>query len=212
MRPLTAHGWMCAPTDIKGLSADQARAVHSIAVSPFLVQPLCAPAGAGKTHSLRALCAGAARGDKQVLVVAPTGKAIDQAMRDGAGDRGLTVAKAVQLLDTGQLALGARSLVIVDETSMVGTHELRRLLEATTAARAKTVLVGDPYQLAPVKARGGMFEQLCDELPWAQRLSHVWRMRDPARARRLPGAARRARQPATQSGGLVSQPAPAAHR
>jgi AAA domain len=33
--------------------------------------------------------------------------------------------------------------------------------------------------LAPVKARGGMFEQLCDELPWAQRLSHVWRMRDP---------------------------------
>ena len=30
-----------------------------------------------------------------------------------------------------------------------------------------------------MKARGGMFEQLCDELPWAQRLSHVWRMRDP---------------------------------
>ena len=50
--------------DITGLSADQARAVHSIAVSPFLVQPLCAPAGAGKTHSMRALCAGAARIDE----------------------------------------------------------------------------------------------------------------------------------------------------
>ena len=24
-----------------------------------------------------------------------------------------------------------------------------------------------------------MFEQLCDELPWSQRLSEVWRMRDP---------------------------------
>ena len=198
--------------DVAGLSADQARAVRSIAVSPFLVQPLCAPAGAGKTHSLRALRAGAARGAKEVLVVAPTGKAVDEAMQDGAGDRGLTVAKALQLLDAGKLALGARSVVVVDEASMVGTHELRRLLEATTAARAKTVLVGDPYQLAPVKARGGMFEQLCDELPWAQRLSQVWRMRDPARARRLPGAARRARQPATQSGGLVSHPAPAAHR
>ena len=100
-------------------------------------------------------------------------------MQDGAGDRGLTVAKAVQLLDAGQLTLGARSVVVVDEASMVGTHELRRLLDATTAARAKTVLVGDPYQLAPVKARGGMFEQLCDELPWTQRLSQVWRMRDP---------------------------------
>jgi conjugative relaxase-like TrwC/TraI family protein len=165
--------------DVAGLWADQARAVRNIAASPFLVQPLCAPAGAGKTHSLRALRAGAARGHKQVLVVAPTGKAVDEAMQDGAGDRGLTVAKALQLLDTGQLALDARSVLVVDEASMVGTHELRRLLEATTAARAKTLLVGDPYQLAPVKARGGMFEQLCDELPWAQRLSQVWRMRDP---------------------------------
>ncbi len=165
--------------DINGLSADQARAVRSIAAAPFLVQPLCAPAGAGKTHSLCALRAGAARGGKEVLVVAPTGKAVDEAMQDGAGDRGVTVAKAVQLLDAGQLALGARSVVVVDEASMVGTRELRRLLVATTAARVKTVLVGDPYQLAPVKARGGMFEQLCDELPWTQRLSEVWRMRDP---------------------------------
>ena len=84
------------------------------------------------------------------------------------------------MLDTGELRLNARTVIVVDEASMVGTHELRRLLEATTAARVKIVLVGDPYQLAPVKARGGMFEQLCDELPWAQRLSEVWRMRDPA--------------------------------
>jgi conjugative relaxase-like TrwC/TraI family protein len=165
--------------DLEGLSTDQARAVASIAAAPFLVAPLCAPAGAGKTHSLRALRAGAARGGKQVLVVAPTGKAVDQAMQDRAGDRGVTVAKALQLLDGGELELGARSVVVVDEASMVGTPELRRLLEATTAARAKTVLVGDPYQLAPVKARGGMFEHLCDELPWTQRLSQVWRMRDP---------------------------------
>jgi len=164
--------------DVDELSLDQARAVGSIALSPFLVQPLCAPAGAGKTHSLRALRAGAARTGKQLLVVAPTGKAVDEALQDGAGDRGLTVAKALHDLDAGQLRLDARTVVVVDEAAMVGTGELRRLLEATTTARAKTVLVGDPYQLAPVKARGGMYEQLCDELPWAQRLSQVWRMRD----------------------------------
>jgi ATP-dependent exoDNAse (exonuclease V) alpha subunit len=130
--------------DVAGLAADQARAVRSIGVSPFLVQPLCAPAGAGKTHSLRALRAGAVRGAKQVLVVAPTGKAVDEAMQEHAGDRGLTVAKALHLIGAGQLALDAGNVVVVDEASMVGTPELRRLLEATIAARAKAVLVGIP--------------------------------------------------------------------
>ena len=166
--------------DVAELSVDQARAVANIAAAPFLVHPLCAPAGAGKTYSLRALRTGAARSGKEVLVVAPTGKAVDEAIRDGAGDRGRTLAKALQSLDTGELRLHARTVVVVDEASMVGTQDLRRLLEATTGARVKTVLVGDPYQLAPVKACGGMFEQLCDELPWAQRLSEVWRMHDPA--------------------------------
>ena len=36
--------------------------------------------GAGKTHSLRALRAGAHRACKEVLVLAPTGKAVDEAM------------------------------------------------------------------------------------------------------------------------------------
>ena len=63
----------------------------------------------------------------------------------------------LQLIDDNQLQLDRRSVIVVDEASMVGTPELRRLLEASTTARAKTVLVGDAYQLAPVKARGGMF-------------------------------------------------------
>jgi hypothetical protein len=69
--------------------------------------------------------------------------------------------------------------VIVDEAAMVGTDDLRQLLTATTAAGTKTILVGDQHQLAPVKARGGMFAQLCTDLPWTQHLSEVWRMRDP---------------------------------
>jgi conjugative relaxase-like TrwC/TraI family protein len=166
--------------DLDDLSADQQRAVANIAVSPFLVQPLQAPAGAGKTHCLRALRAGAHRAHKQVLVLAPTGKAVDAAMADGAGDRGLTVAKALQLHHAGKLGLDRGSVVIVDEASMVGTPELKTLLAATSGARAKTVLVGDPYQLGPVKARGGMFDHLCTELPWSQRLTDVWRIRDRA--------------------------------
>ena len=81
--------------DLDGLSEDQARVITNIAPSPYLVQPLQAPAGAGKTHSLHALRTGAHRANKKVLVLAPTGKAVDEAMRGQAGDRGLTVAKAL---------------------------------------------------------------------------------------------------------------------
>jgi conjugative relaxase-like TrwC/TraI family protein len=166
--------------DLDDLSADQARAITAIAASPYLVQPLQAPAGAGKTHSLAALRAAAHRANKDVLVLAPTGRALDEAMRGGAGDRGLTVAKALTLIEDNQLQVDRRTVILVDEAAMVGTPQLRRLLETSTAAQAKTVLVGDAYQLAPVKARGGMFEHLCRDLPWSQRLSEVWRLRDPA--------------------------------
>jgi hypothetical protein len=164
--------------DLHDLSAEQARAIATIADSPYLVQPLQAPAGAGKTHSLQALRAAAYRANKDVLVLAPTGKAVDEAMRDQAGDRGLTVAKALALIEDNQLQIGRRTVIVVDEASMVGTSELRQLLEASTTARAKMVLVGDAYQLSPVKARGGMFEHLCEDLPWSQRLGEVWRLRE----------------------------------
>jgi hypothetical protein len=68
---------------------------------------------------------------------------------------------------------------VIDEASMVGTPDLHELLACTTKGRSKIVLVGDAHQLSPVNARGGMFEQLCADLPWSQRLGEVWRMADP---------------------------------
>jgi ATP-dependent exoDNAse (exonuclease V) alpha subunit len=167
--------------DTAGLSSEQKQVVENIGRSPWLVQPLSAPAGAGKTTSLQALATAARhRYGASVLVLAPTGKAVDVAMREGAGDTGLTVAKALASLRDNTVELNQWTLVVVDEAAMVGTDNLRKLLTATTAAGAKTVLVGDQHQLAPVKARGGMFAQLCTDLPWTQELSEVWRMRDPA--------------------------------
>jgi ATP-dependent exoDNAse (exonuclease V) alpha subunit len=128
---------------------------------------------------MRALRAAKHRCYGSTLVLAPTGKAVDVAVREGAGDQGYTIAKAMQLLRDNKLNLSPRTLVVVDEAAMVGTADLRQLLTATTAAGTKTVLVGDQHQLAPVKARGGMFAQLCQDLPWTQHLSEVWRMRDP---------------------------------
>ena len=115
--------------DTAHLSPDQKRAVENIGRSPWLIQPLSAPAGAGKTTSMRALRAAAHRRfDGTVLVLAPTGKAVDVAVREGAGDQGYTIAKALQLVRDNQLELNRQTLVIVDEAAMVGTGDLRQLL------------------------------------------------------------------------------------
>ena len=89
----------------------------------------------------------AAAGWSAARVLAPTGKAVDVAVREGAGDTGHTMAKALQLLGANSLHLGPETLVVVDEAGMVGTDDLRQL-SATTQAGAKTVLVGDAHQLA----------------------------------------------------------------
>jgi len=175
-----ASMWVRDESHAVGLSADQGRAVRAIAETEHLVCPLSAPAGAGKTTSMRALRALAhQRHGVKVIVVAPTGRAVDVAVREGAGDVGYTVAKALKSFADGSLTVDRFDLVVVDEAAMIGTPQLHQLLSATTAAKCKTVLVGDAHQLAPVKARGGMFAQLCADLPWTQRLSEVWRMADP---------------------------------
>lgn len=165
--------------DTDGLSADQQQAVTALAESPWLVQPLAAPAGAGKTHSLKALRTAAHRGGRTVVVLAPQGRAVDVAINECAGDEGYTVDKALLELRNGRLRLDHRNIVVVDEAGLIGNNQLRDLLEYTTGSGTKTLLVGDAHQLAPVRKRGGMFEQLCADLPWSQRLSEVWRMLDP---------------------------------
>jgi len=69
--------------DLADFSADQARAIANIAVSPYLVQPVQAPAGAGKTHSLQPLRAAALRANKDLLVIAPP---VEQSTRRCAGE------------------------------------------------------------------------------------------------------------------------------
>jgi conjugative relaxase-like TrwC/TraI family protein len=197
--------------DLGDLSPDQQRVIHNIAVSPFLVQPLQAPAGAGKTHSLKALRAAAHRTHKDVLVLAPTGKAVDEAMSDGAGDEGMTAAKALAMIGNRRLNISRSTLVVVDEAAMVGTPDLDKLLQFTTTGRAKVVLVGDARQLSPVNARGGMFEQLCTDLPWSQRLSEVWRMTN-AEERDTSLALRAGRGNRLRRGQVVPRQRTTAHR
>ena len=96
-------------------------------------------AGAGKTTSMRALVTAAhRRRDGTVFVLAPTGKAVDVAVREGAGDEGLTIAKALQLLRDNKLELSLQTLVIVDEAATAGATAPRATTDEATPAGQET--------------------------------------------------------------------------
>ena len=185
-------GLRVRPGHVKDLSADQAAAVRAIAESRQLVCPLEAPAGAGKTTGMRGLRRVVNAHGRRLIALAPTGGAVDVAVREGAADEGYTVDKVLADLAAARdrsLSAAKREalfrfrsgdVVVVDEANMVGADHYRQLLEATAAARVKVVLVGHAYQLQAVRARGGVFAMLCEDLPWTQKLSQVWRMKDPA--------------------------------
>jgi ATP-dependent exoDNAse (exonuclease V) alpha subunit len=146
-----------------------------------------------------------------VLVLAPTGKAVDEAMQEGAGDRGLTVAKALMLIQDNALDVDSSTVVIVDEASMLGTPELKKLLSAAVLGRAKMVLVGDLSALPGQGPRRDVRAALCRPAvePTPRRGVADGRSH---RTRHLPGAASRARQSAAQRGEVVSQSRPSARR
>jgi ATP-dependent exoDNAse (exonuclease V) alpha subunit len=72
----------------------------------------------------------------------------------------------------------AAGVLVVDEAGMLGTRHLAQLLEVTTRAGGKLVLVGDHRQL-PELAAGGTFRALARELPAVtltenRRQAHSW--------------------------------------
>ena len=164
------------------LGPDQAEMVRQLATSGARVQLALAPAGSGKTITLRTLAEAWAADGNTVIGLAPTAAAA-RVLRDELGDSVTatdTLAKLVHALTTGTAvpdwvdAIGPGSLVIVDEAGMAGTLELASRRSSYAAGRGASVrLVGDDRQLAAVGA-GGVLRDI-DRTHGAVTLSEVRR-------------------------------------
>lgn len=164
----------------EGLDALQADAAASVAGHDGLVL-IVGPAGAGKTTTLRRAVDDLRREHRHVFGVAPTAKAA-KVLGDETGMTAETVAKLLYEWRDGRPSDGYRlpsgTTLIVDETGMLGTHALDRLIDLTVSHDWRLVLVGDPRQLQAV-GRGGMFDELCrtgrtHELTSIHRFPHEW--------------------------------------
>lgn len=167
------------------LSPAQADAMRAVVGSDYLASVVVAPAGAGKTSSLKAAHKAWNQAGRHVVGLAPTGKAADVMVGENVADESMTIARAFVGTDelipehaAAKLGWNRDTVVVVDEAGMVSNPDTIRVLETATAAGARVVFVGDPEQYSAVKARSGLLATLSHELPDAVELREVFRQRD----------------------------------
>lgn len=144
------------------LGADQRQAVRDISSSGDAVSVLVGPAGTGKTFCLDALRDAHEASGHRVVGVALAARAAAQ-LELGAGIRSQTADRLLVALRGGKVRFDERTLLVVDESGMLGTRRLAALLEEITFTGGKAVLVGDPKQLPEIDA-GGLFASLANRL------------------------------------------------
>ena len=181
---LDAHTHDPAPSttvDTTGLDVLQAGAARAVAGTDRLVL-VVGPAGTGKTTTLARARLDLADQQRRVVGLAPTAKAA-RVLTAETGIGAQTLAKLLYEWDRPGgphpgYRLPAGTTVICDESGMVGTASLDRLMGLARSQEWRLVLVGDPSQLQAV-GRGGMFTELCrvartHELTTLHRFTHQW--------------------------------------
>jgi conjugative relaxase-like TrwC/TraI family protein len=158
------------------LSEEQRRFVESLTSSGMRIQAGVGAAGSGKTTALEAAVAcwqavgyrvlGAAVGGTQAVVLS-----------EETGVEGRTVASVLaRYFDRGDISsIDARTVLLVDEASLVSTCDFVALAKATEETAAILRLVGDPAQHSAVAA-GGIFRYLTEHYPdETPALTHLYR-------------------------------------
>jgi len=133
-------------------------------------------AGAGKTHTLAAALEDWESQGFRVVGVSLSNLAARNLQQE-AHIASRSLAKLTQDLDKGQDVLDNRTVVVVDEASMLSTRQMLNLVQCCETAKSKLVLVGDYKQLQAIES-GAPFRALCERIGFAE-LSEVRRQLDP---------------------------------
>lgn len=130
------------------LDGQQAEAVRHVLTTPHRVSIIRGAAGTGKTTLMREAIEHIEKAGKRVTVVAPTAQASRGVLRDEGFTQAETV--AMLLVDEQRQQQLQGQVLWVDEAGLLGTQDMKALLELATKRNARLILGGDTRQHASV--------------------------------------------------------------
>lgn len=157
----------------RSLSVEQKIAFDHV-VSKGALKSIVGYAGSGKSYLLGAAREAWEQQGYQVHGAALSGIAAEN-LEAGSGIESRTLASRFYYWDKGEQRLTDKDIVVVDEAGMIGSRQLNRLLGEVKQAKAKVVLVGDPYQLQAIEA-GAAFRAINERVS-SVTLSEIRRQR-----------------------------------
>jgi conjugative relaxase-like TrwC/TraI family protein len=144
------------------LSPEQAEAVRHITSRVGTIQIIHGLAGTGKSTAMLAARRSFEAEGYRLIGCALSGKAAEE-LQTSSGIASHTIAKLLKEWQRAEPAiprLDSRTVLVIDESSMIGTRRLATLLDLAEAAQTKVVAVGDSRQLPAIEA-GAPFPALC---------------------------------------------------
>ncbi len=147
------------------LSEEQETAIRTVTGEKAL-SAVVGLAGTGKSTMLEAAREAWEGQGYRVCGVALAGKAVEE-LQEASGIQSRTIASMEARLNRQKDLFKKRDILVVDESGMVGSRQLARLLRAAEAGEAKVVLVGDPDQLQPISA-GAAFRAIIERTGFAE--------------------------------------------
>jgi conjugative relaxase-like TrwC/TraI family protein len=143
------------------MTQEQGAMVRALCRDGRAVHVVVGKAGTGKTFAMDTARAAWEAEGYRVIGAALARRAARQ-LQDEAGIESTSIAALLADLRAGQpgTLLGhGQTVLVLDETGMVGTRQLAEIIDHAAHAQMKLILLGDPHQLPEIHA-GGVFRGL----------------------------------------------------
>ena len=137
------------------LSQEQSLAIRHATLKGGRVAVIEGAAGSGKTTTLRPITDLHKEHGYEIVPTAVAWRTA-VALGDDCHARAYCVDKLLKLVAKGQVEIGNRTLIVVDEAGMLSTRQAHHILQLSERHGAKVVFAGDTRQQQPVEAGPGV--------------------------------------------------------